>query len=211
MPASRLTHGPLRVAPGGACRGELPTAPLPRPRLGPLFGGERGRAAAMSRSGRQAKPRPAASHRAGARENGRAPSPPGSGGGSENRRAQRGTTSTVMPRAEGRPMSPRARLYYRSHNASRRPVAPLAEAGSYLNLGSEENGGERLSVGETGRRRRSRALAPFPGEWGLEGGSNEWREESSSPGSPASSAGVGLGWGRAGCPLPGKGAAWGWP
>lgn len=60
----------------------------------------------MSRSGRQAKPRPAASHRAGARENGRAPSPPGSGGGSENRRAQRGTTSTVMPRAEGRPMSP---------------------------------------------------------------------------------------------------------
>jgi len=108
-------------------------------------------------------------------------------------------------------MGARAGPYYRPHNASRRLVARLGEAGSYLNPGSEENGGERLSVGETGRKRRSRALAPFPGEWGLEGGSNEWREESSSSCSPASGAGVGLGWGREGCPLPGKGAAWGWP
>lgn len=67
-------------------------------------------------------------------------------------------------------MSARAGPYYRSHNAARRPVSPVGEAGSYLNPVSEENGGERLSVGETGRRRRSRALAPFPGEWGLEGG-----------------------------------------
>lgn len=53
------------------------------------------------------------------------------------------------------------------------PSAPragrLAEAGSYLNVGSEENGGERLSAGETGSR--SCALAPFPGERGWEGGS----------------------------------------
>lgn len=113
-----------------------------------------------------------------------------------------GTTGTEMPRAEP---------HYRSHSASRRPAAALGEAGSYLNPGSEENGGEKLSVGETGRRRRSWALAPFPGEWGLEGGSNEWREESCSSCSPAPSAGVGLGCGREVCPLPGKGAAWGWP
>lgn len=51
------------------------------------------------------------------------------------------------------------RGHYRSHSAPRRPVAPLGEAGSYLNLGSEENGGERLSEGETGTELR---LGSFP-------------------------------------------------
>lgn len=122
-------------------------------------------------------------------------------GVSGTRWAQAGTTSTMMPRAGCGgvcPVSARAGPYYRSHSASRRLLAPLGVAGSYLNRGREENGGERLSVGETGRRRRSWALAPFPGEWGLEGGSNEWREESSSSGSPACGGGVGLGWGREG-------------
>lgn len=41
--------------------------------------------------------------------------------------------------------------------------------------------------------------------------SNDWREGSSSPRSPASSAGVGLGWRRERCPLPGKREACGWP
>lgn len=70
------------------------------------------------------------------------------------------------------------------------PSAPragrLAEAGSYLNVGSEENGGERLSAGETGSR--SCALAPFPGERGWEGGSGERRE------GEREESGCGCGW-----------------
>lgn len=105
--------------------------------------------------------------------------------------------------------------------ARRRTTAPsapragrLAEAGSYLNVGSEENGGERLSAGETGSR--SCALAPFPGERGWEGGSEERREESccccccfSLPGSRRR-AGNGQGEGGQ-LPLAGHGAARGWP
>lgn len=79
------------------------------------------------------------------------------------------------------------------------PSAPragrLEEAGSYLNVGSEENGGQRLSAGETGSR--SCALAPFPGERGWEGGSGERREGEREEGRRAAAAGSFL------CPAPG--------
>lgn len=216
-PASRLTDGPLPAAWLGALQGDLARGASHGTASSTPFGTALLGTALESSGGSEER----GPGRAAAGENGRCPSPLRLGGGRKGRweRCLRKPPSPRgyykyrgAPRGEGGGShGARAGPYYRSRNASRRPVAPLGEAGSYLNPGSEENGGERLSVGETGRRRRSWALAPFPGEWGLEGGSNEWREESSSSCSPASSAGVGLGWGREGCPLPGKGAAWGWP
>lgn len=93
------------------------------------------------------------------------------------------------------------REHYRSHSAPRRPVAPLGEAGSYLNLGSEENGGERLSVGETGTELR---LGSFP-RWVGFGG----REQRVEGGEfcfsfLCSQRRGGTGLGKAGCPSPGK-------
>lgn len=100
------------------------------------------------------------------------------------------------------------REHYRSHSAPRRPVAPLGEAGSYLNLGSEENGGERLSVGETGTELRLGFFPRWVGFGGREGATSRGRRVLLLvPLLPAP------GWDRAGeggLPLAGERAARGW-
>lgn len=99
---------------------------------------------------------------------------PGAGRRRGRPRSPAGTTSTAVPRAGSGASRERPRgaaLQVPRCLAPRRPAARLAEAGAYLNPGSEENGGEALSVGETEPEPSpSRALAPFPGERGSEGG-----------------------------------------